>query len=266
MRAGIGVPDPPAILKLLAHEVRWRLVSALVHSDYRVHELVTLLQKPMNLVSYHLRQLREGALVRERRSAADGRDVYYHLDVDRLQALYLDAGQAIVPTLTAADPAPDAAGSALSRPPVRILFLCTHNSARSQLAEAIARHIGGATLAVQSAGTEPAQVHPLALAVLDDKQIAHSGLVSKHVDSLADHTFDYVITVCDRAREACPTFPGHPQMLHWSFPDPSAVPGSDLARRQAFETTAQQLITRIRFLMTIIERAQREQTAEGTDA
>jgi ArsR family transcriptional regulator, arsenate/arsenite/antimonite-responsive transcriptional repressor / arsenate reductase (thioredoxin) len=140
-----------------------------------------------------------------------------------------------------------------------------HNSARSQLAEAIARHLGGATLAVQSAGIEPAQVHPLALAVLADTGIDSSGLVAKHVDTLADQTFDYVITVCDRAREACPTFPGHPEMLHWSFPDPSAVPGSELARRQAFETTAQQLMTRIRFLITILDRAQRDRMRERTD-
>lgn len=265
MAAHAPLHDPPLVLKLLAHEVRWHLVQVLVRSDYRVHELVALVQKPMNLVSYHLRLLRDVALLTERRSAADGRDVYYHLDVERLQTLYLDAGHAVVPTLPAADPVPRDADAPPTAPPTRILFLCTHNSARSQMAEAITRHVGRAAVAVASAGTEPAQVHPLALAVLADKQIATDALVSKHVDTLADQTFDYVITVCDRAREACPTFPGHPEMLHWSFPDPSAVPGSALERRQAFETTAQQLMTRIRFLMTILERAQRDQTRERTD-
>lgn len=262
MAAHAPLHDPPLVLKLLAHEVRWRLVQALVRSDYRVHELVALVQKPMNLVSYHLRLLRDAALLTERRSAADGRDVYYHLDVDRLQTLYLAAGQAVVPTL----PPAESASRDTDAPPARILFLCTHNSARSQMAEAITRHLGRAAVAVWSAGTEPAKVHPLALAALADKQIDTSALASKHVDTLADRTFDYVITVCDRAREACPTLPGHPELLHWSFPDPSAVAGSDLARRQAFDTTAQQLMTRIRFLLTIIERSQRDRLRERTDA
>ncbi len=263
MAPGSGLHDPPVVLKLLAHEVRWRMIQALVRSDYRVHELVALVQKPMNLFSYHLRLLRDAALLTERRSTADGRDVYYHLDFERLQTLYADAGQAILPMLMPA--APGAAGLNDERPVVRILFLCTHNSARSQLAEAIARHIGGAAVVVASAGTEPAQVHPLALAVLNAKGIDASALAAKHVDTLAGQDFDYVITVCDRAREVCPTFPGHPEMLHWSFSDPSAVLGSTLERQRAFEETAQQLMTRIRFLMTIIERSQRDQTRERTD-
>lgn len=262
MAAESELAEPPAVLKLLAHDVRWSLLRALVPSDYRVHELVAIVRKPMNLVSYHLRLLREAALVTERRSAADGRDVYYHLDIERLRALYLDAGQAVVP-LGLDDPAPRA--SATQAQPTRILFLCTHNSARSQLAEAIARHIGGAAVAVSSAGTEPSSVHPLALAVLADKQIDSAALEAKHVDSLAGQPFDYVITVCDRAREICPVMTGHPERMHWSFPDPATVAGS-LSQRRAFEETAQQLMTRIRLLLTIIERKQRDQNRERTDS
>lgn len=84
---------PPSFLKLLAHELRWRLIEALARSDRRVQELVALVGEPHNLVSYHLRRLRDQALVSERRSAADGRDVYYSLDLDRLKGLYFAAEQ-----------------------------------------------------------------------------------------------------------------------------------------------------------------------------
>lgn len=258
--------NPPSFLKLLAHELRWNILALLVHSDYRVHEFASMLRTPMNVVSYHLRLLREAAILTERRSAADGRDVYYHLDVEHLQTLYVDVGQTLLPLLMM--PVSSSAKSVTThadRSPIRILFLCTHNSARSQLAEAITRHIGGSGVVVSSAGTEPAQVHPLALAVLADKQIAADHLTSKHMDTFAGQTFDYVITVCDRAREACPTFPNHPELLHWSFPDPSAITSSPLEQRRAFDETAQQLMTRVRLLMTIIERNQRDQSRERKD-
>lgn len=258
MHAFSGLDAPPAVLTLLAHDIRWSIIRALVPSDYRVHELVARLHKPMNVISYHLRLLREAALVTERRSTADARDVYYHLDLTQLQTRYLAAGHEVVPALTASVASDAVSAPPTPRDPVRILFLCTHNSARSQLAEAITRHVGGPHLVVQSAGTEPAAVHPMALAVLAEKQIATSGLVPSHVTEVADQSFDYVITVCDRARETCPTFPGHPEMLHWSFPDPSLVADGPIAQRRAFEETASQLLTRIRFLMIMIDRTRRE--------
>src|SRR3954465_8556286 len=91
---------PPALLPLIAHDVRWRLLRALALSDYRVHELVGRIGRPLNLVSYHLKQLRQHQLVSERRSSADARDVYYHLDVERLQTLYRASGAALHPALT----------------------------------------------------------------------------------------------------------------------------------------------------------------------
>ena len=118
------------ILKLLAHDLRWGLVSALTHSDLRVTELVRLLDQPMNLVSYHLRQLREQQLVTERRSSADSRDVYYSLDIDLLRTRFLAAGAALHPALASQ---PGTAHPVDDAQPVRILFLCTHNSARSQM-------------------------------------------------------------------------------------------------------------------------------------
>jgi arsenate reductase len=130
--------------------------------------------------------------------------------------------------------------------PVRVLFLCTHNSARSQMAEGILRHFGGARFEVYSAGTEPSGVNPLAVQAMHAAGIDISGQRSKGVSEYLGRDFDYVITVCDQANEACPVFPGDPQRIHWSFPDPSAVQGSDAQRLAAFERTARELTLRLR--------------------
>ena len=136
--------------------------------------------------------------------------------------------------------------------PARVLFLCTHNSARSQVAEAIMRHLGGRGVEVYSAGTEPSRVHPDALATLHELGISAEGLRSKHVNELLDQDFDYVITVCDNAREACPVFPRKTERLHWSFPDPSAVKDPD-ERRRAFREIAAGLQERIAALLGLPE-------------
>ncbi len=129
--------------------------------------------------------------------------------------------------------------------PIRVLFLCTHNSARSQIAEALLRHLGGSNFAADSAGTEATRVHPLALAVLAERDIETRGLASKDLHAFAEQRFDVVITVCDRARDACPIFPGETERLHWSFPDPSAVEGTDEERLNAFRAVRQGLEARI---------------------
>lgn len=129
--------------------------------------------------------------------------------------------------------------------PTRVLFLCTHNSARSQIAEALLRHLGGADFAAVSAGTEATRVHPLALAVLEEAGIPTDGLTSKHLRAFAGQRFDVVITVCDRARDACPVFPGRTEQLHWSFPDPSAVQGTEEERLNAFRSVREGLTRRL---------------------
>jgi thioredoxin type arsenate reductase len=246
----VALAQPPFLLNLLSHEIRWRLLEALGRSDRRVQELQELVGHPANLVSYHLRRLREQALVRERRSAADGRDVYYSLDLDRLKGLYFAAGETLHPAL-AATGAP--AAPATERR-VRVLFLCTHNSARSQMAEALLRSLGGDRLEVFSAGTEVTRVHPLAIAVMAERNLDLAGHRSKSMDELLGQAFDYVVTVCDNARESCPIFPGAPERIHWSIPDPSAVEGDEEVRLHAFRGAADELTTRIRYLLALLER------------
>jgi arsenate reductase len=107
----------------------------------------------------------------------------------------------------------------------KVLILCTGNSCRSQMAEGILRHYHGDRFEVMSAGTSPSMVNPIAISVMKEIGIDISGHRSKHVDELKGWTFDYVITVCDNAKESCPFFPHTTRMLHWSFPDPAAVHG-----------------------------------------
>lgn len=133
--------------------------------------------------------------------------------------------------------------------PIRVLFLCTGNSARSQLAEALLTHLGHGRFDASSAGTEPAGVNPLTVRVLADRGIDWSDARSKPVGDLVDRPFDYVITVCDRARQACPVFPGARRVLDWDLEDPAAVQGTGTQRAAAFERTARIIEERLRDFM-----------------
>lgn len=115
-----------------------------------------------------------------------------------------------------------------------VLFICTHNSARSQMAEGLLRHLAGERYEVESAGTEKTHVRPLAIEAMKEIGIDISGQTSKTIASLGERTFDWAITVCDSANEACPVFPGGTKRLHWSFDDPSAARGSDEERLAVF--------------------------------
>jgi ArsR family transcriptional regulator, arsenate/arsenite/antimonite-responsive transcriptional repressor / arsenate reductase (thioredoxin) len=245
-------------LKLVSHDLRWQIIAALTKSDRRVQELVEGLQRPQNLISYHLRLLREGQVITERRSSADGRDVYYSLDITQLRALYIASGQALHPALTPAESQPaDEKGNGEKRP-FRVLFLCTHNSARSQLAEGILRVSGGSLVEVYSAGSEPGIVHPLAVRAAAAFNVDLSSQRSKHLSEFIGQHFDYIITVCDQVREVCPVFPGDPQQIHWSISDPAAITGPEDEQFEAFLQTARELSTRLSYLRLMMERQQKE--------
>ena len=137
---------------------------------------------------------------------------------------------------------------------VRILVVCTGNSARSILGEALFRHLGGERVDVHSAGTHPSVVNPLALRVLEEAGIATDGLRSTSVHDYLGQRFDYVITVCDDARDACPVFPGVHESMHWSYPDPAKVEGTDEQRLAAFRSVLTGLGQRIHAFLPLAER------------
>jgi arsenate reductase (thioredoxin) len=127
----------------------------------------------------------------------------------------------------------------------KVLFLCTHNSARSQMAEGLLRHLAGDRFEVISAGTEATHVRPLAVRAMEELGLDISGQESKTLDRYLGESFDYVITVCDDANEACPIFPGAEKRLHWSFEDPSAATGTDDERLDVFRTVRDRIRARI---------------------
>ncbi len=241
----------PSFVRIAEHPLRWLLMRELARSDCRVRELVAVAGQPQNLVSYHLRLLRASGLVAARRSSFDGRDTYYHLDLARCAESLAATGAALHPGLRL-DPA--APGAATRGGPARrtVLFLCTGNSARSPVAAALARARSAGRVRAFSAGSHPKPVHPNAVRVMAERGIDLAGHRGKHLSACAAERFDYVITLCDRVREVCPEFPGHPGYLHWSIPDPAASGGSDEDTYPAFEHLAAELDTRIGFLLAAI--------------
>jgi arsenate reductase len=133
----------------------------------------------------------------------------------------------------------------VTMPKKKVLVLCTGNSARSQMAEGLLRHQGGDRFEVFSAGTKPSQVRSEAIAVMNEIGIDISAHRSKSVDEFVDVDLDFVITVCDSAKESCPIFPGETMRLHWPFDDPAAVEGSDVAKMAAFRRIRDQIHGRI---------------------
>jgi arsenate reductase (thioredoxin) len=138
--------------------------------------------------------------------------------------------------------------------PIRVLFVCTGNSARSQIGEALLEQFGGADFEVESAGTDPKGVNPFALRVLSEAGIDWSGARSKSITEFLGQPFDYVITVCDRARQSCPVFPGSGNSLHWGLEDPAEVEGSDEQKLEAFRLTRRDLTMRLRPFIEIARR------------
>jgi len=171
-------------------------------------------------------------------------------DLDRLEGELLDLEMTIAAAGRASKkerPVPSA--------PIRVLFVCTHNSARSQIAEALLQRYGGADFEVYSAGTEATRVNPFALQVLAELGIDWSRARSKVIDEFLDQQFDYVITVCDRARATCPVFPGSTNSLHWGLDDPSEVDGPDAEKLEAFRRTQVDVAARLRPFIKVALRA-----------
>ena len=216
-------------------------------SDRRVGELVQLVDKPQNLVSYHLAELRHAGLVAARRSSADGRDMYYRADLLRCRDLLGAAGLSLHAALSLGTAEPAATAPRRSRP--RLLFLCTGNSARSQIAQALVEDVAGGSVEACSAGSRPKPLHPNAIRVLRERGIDIAGRSSKHLDTFTGQRFDYVISLCDRVREVCPEFPEHPDVVHWSVPDPARSGDTDDETYPAFQRTVTELIGRIGFLL-----------------
>ncbi len=252
MTADARTAEVSGFFKLLADDTRRAIVRLLACSDMRVGELTERLRAPQNVVSYHLRLLRDLGLLRDRRGGYDARDVYYSVDLGRLQALYTAAGNSLHPGLSpeATGHVQDEAAGDETIQPLRILFLCTHNSARSQMAEAIAGKVGGDVVEAYSAGSEVSALHPLTVRMLEEWGIDSRGHYSKTLEQFLDEEFDYIITTCDRANESCPVFPGDPKRIHWSFPDPTPIEDPE-QQLKAFQTIRAELCTRIRYLLIL---------------
>lgn len=225
--------------------MRWRLLAELSNGDYRVRELVVRVGEPQNLVSYHLRLLRDSGLVTASRSSNDRRDSYYHLDLDRAAEMLTGACAALHPALQMASTPTELESSV----PSMVLFVCAGNSARSAIAEALLRQRAGGRVEGLSAGTRPKPfMHANTVRVLwEEFGIDLSDQRPRHLDTLIDQPFDAVVTLCDKAREICPDFGDDPRWIHWSIPDPVASGSED--SYPAFLATAAEIDTRIRYLL-----------------
>jgi ArsR family transcriptional regulator, arsenate/arsenite/antimonite-responsive transcriptional repressor / arsenate reductase (thioredoxin) len=261
-------PSPP-VLGVLAHDLRWAIVGLLVPGDLRTGEIVARTGQAPSLVSYHLARLRDAGLVSVRRSTADGRDSYHALDLDAIGRAVGDMAARIHPLLLAGagagpalGPAPGPGPVPVSGPasglrptpgpeqPVRALFICSGNSARSPMAEGWLNHLGGGRVTARSAGISPAPLHPLAVAAMAEHGVDISGHRPTHLGDVADDRFMRVITLCDRARENCGDLPG--PAVHWSIPNPAQAHPADL---DAFRATARELQTRLRYLLPALAEA-----------
>ncbi len=211
--ADLTQADALSLLKVLADDTRWRIIRILRFGDYQVSELVERLQQPQNLISYHLGILRQAGFVQLHRSDADGRVLFYSLSHTQLRTGLAQVAAAL--QLSVPDPA--------TLPAVPLLFLCTGNSIRSQMAEAWVRHLSGGRIPVQSAGNRPQQIHPLTYVVMQEVGLDLSQHRSKGLEVLNHFPAQIGVSVCDFAREDCPTFLRVPVLLHWSIPQPERL-------------------------------------------
>jgi protein-tyrosine-phosphatase len=258
---GVEALEPPAVLGLLSDPLRWQLVCELGRSDRRVGELVHLVGKPQNLVSYHLAELRRAGIVSARRSAADGRDVYYRADLFRCRDLLGSAGRSIHPGLSLAPTPRD--DLLPRRPRPRLLFLCTGNSARSQIAEALVEHRSAGAVEARSAGSAPKALNANAVRVMAERGVDIAGRPTKALTRFTRTRFDRVITLCDKVREVCPEFPGAPITAHWSIADPAAAGDTDEATYPAFVQVADEVEGRVTLLLADLTTGRTERSTRA---
>jgi len=146
-------------------------------------------------------------------------------------------------------------------PPIRVLFVCTGNSCRSIMAEALLRHKGGTDFEVHSAGTHPKGLNARTMALLDEVGIDASWARSKSVEEFLGRSFDYVITVCDQAREACPVFPGGGESLHWGYDDPAEATGTEEEVAAVYRKVFTAIGERIQLFVPLALKARKEADA-----
>ena len=244
---------PPGFVRLVAHPLRWLVLTELAHSDYRVRELVTRVGEPQNLVSYHLRLLRDGGLVTARRSSFDGRDSYYHLDLDALRGCRWPTIWRRACTRRCAR-TPHRGSPQRPDPTQLVRVACCSCAPGTAPAHRSPKRSCATAPTVASMWSAPAtdpkpSLHPSPCGSLHDA-VRHRHHRASGPDIwtlLKERRFDYVITLCDKAREACPDFPATRGRIHWSIPDPAArraTPTGPATR--PFLHTAADIDTRIR--------------------
>lgn len=242
-QVALSPPQLPILFDLLSHRLRWAIVQQLASGDVRVNEIVSHLGEPMNVVSYHLKKMRDSGLIVGRRSEADARDVYYQLDLARMKALFAEASALLHPVFSS-EPQPPLQSD------LRVLFVCSFNSARSQIAEAWLRHLSDGKIEVASAGINPGTVHPEAVRAMKEHGIDISSQRAKSVEKFAHQPFDLVITVCDIAREEVPSFERVKRFLHWGLPNPLKAPPSE--QKEIYDRTTAALRSRVDNLIQLL--------------
>lgn len=241
--------NPLPFLKLISHDLRWQIVQTLAMTDLRVGEIVDRIGQPTNLVSYHLRQLREGNIVSARRSTVDKRDVYYSLNFHNFDWQWGNVREVIAPP-----PPPQEHMNHTHLPDraVRVLFVCANNSARSQMAEALLNNRADRRHVVAySAGIDPTRVKPEAIYAMQQLGLDISQSTAKSVDEFVNTTIDYVITICDEAREYLSGFNKQTCLLHWGQASPSNITNPE-ARRYGYVQAALALQDRINYFLSSV--------------
>jgi protein-tyrosine-phosphatase len=203
--------------------------------------------------------------VSSRRSSFDGRAAYYRVHLEQCEAFLSVTGAALHPGLASSGRSNPVRSPDVGQRRVKVLFVCTGNGTRSQVAEALLRERAGDTIEAVSAGSHPKPIHPNAIKVLAERGIDISDAHSKPIAQFSGHHVDYVITLCDKVREVCPEFPGGRRVMHWSIEDPSRLPDTRRATLAAFRVVAADLESRIGFLIALIDDdSQKEHTRHGS--